>query len=66
MMLHGGKFIFIRYNPDLYINSEGKRKNPDLSTRLKALKACILEKIDIIQNEENDELIEVEMLFYDE
>jgi len=66
MMLHGGKFIFIRYNPDLYINSEGKRKNPEVSTRLKALKASILEQIERIQDEENDELIEVEMLFYDE
>jgi len=65
MMLHGGKFIFIRYNPDLYINSEGKRKNPEVATRLKALRETILKQIKRIQDEENDELIEVEMLFYD-
>jgi hypothetical protein len=66
MMLHGGKFIFIRFNPDLYIDSEGKRKNPEISTRLKTLKESILEQIERIQNEENEDLVEVELLFYDD
>jgi hypothetical protein len=66
MMLHGGKFVFIRFNPDMYIDDEGKRRNPEMPTRLKALKETIIESVEEIQNEENDELVEVKLLFYDE
>jgi hypothetical protein len=66
MMLHGGKFVFIRFNPDMYTDDEGKRRNPEMPTRLKALKETIIESIEEIQNEENDELVEVKLLFYDE
>jgi hypothetical protein len=65
MMLHGGKFIFIRYNPDVYIGPDATKKNPEVSTRLKALKETILKQIKRIQDEENDDLVEVDLLFYD-
>ena len=66
MMLHGGKFLFIRLNPDMYNDYEGKRRNPEMPTRLKELKQTILESIKEIKNEENKELVEVKLLFYDE
>jgi hypothetical protein len=66
MMLHGGKFIFIRYNPDVFIDSEGKRRNPESATRLKELKTSILHSIKRIQEEDNDDLVEIENLFFDE
>ena len=66
MMLHGGKFVFIRFNPDMYTDQEGKRRNPEMHIRLKTLKETIIESIEEIQNEENDELVEVKLLFYDE
>jgi hypothetical protein len=66
MMLHGGKFLFIRFNPDMYKDDEGNRKNPEMATRLRLLKTTILESIEEIQNEENEELVEVKLLFFDE
>ena len=66
MMLHGGKFIFIRYNPDVFVDSEGKRRNPESATRLKELKTSILHSIERIQEEDNDDLVEIENLFFDE
>jgi len=66
MMLHGGKFIFIRYNPDVYIDKNGKRKNPEIATRLASLKTSILHSIQRIQEEKNTELLEIQSLFFDE
>ena len=66
MMLHGGKFIFIRYNPDVFIDSEGKRRNPEIPTRLASLKTSILQSIQRIEEEDNDDLVEIENLFFDE
>lgn len=66
MMLHGGKFIFIRYNPDIYIDKNGKRKNPEIATRLASLKSSILHSIQRIQEEKNTELLEIQSLFFDE
>lgn len=66
MMLHGGKFIFLRCNPHMYINSEGKRKNPEVSSRLKQIKTSILHSVERIENEQNDDLVEIQWLFYDE
>jgi hypothetical protein len=66
MMLHGGKFVFIRYNPDLYIDAEGKRKNPSTLSRLVRLKQEIQLQMKRIQEEKNSELLEVVELFYDE
>ena len=66
MMLHGGKFLFIRFNPDMFMDDEGNRKNPEMPTRLNILKNTILESIEEIQNEENENLVEVKLLFFDE
>lgn len=66
MMLHGGKFIFIRYNPDVFIDKNGKRKNPEIATRLASLKTSILHSIQRIQEEKNTELLEIQSLFFDE
>jgi len=65
-MLHGGKFIFIRFNPDKFKNKAGKNQNPMLYTRLPVLKEEIEKQIKRIENEENNELLEIIKLYYDE
>jgi hypothetical protein len=65
MMVYTGKWIFIRFNPDSYIDKKGKRQNPKLETRLKVLKDVIDEQIRRIENEQNTELIEIIKLYYD-
>ena len=37
-MLHGGKFVYIRFNPDKFNDKNGKSVNPMLNTRLPVLK----------------------------
>jgi hypothetical protein len=65
-MLHGGKFIFIRFNPDKFKNKAGKNLNPMLYTRLPVLKEEIERQIKRIEKEENIELLEIIKLYYDE
>jgi hypothetical protein len=65
-MLHGGKFIFIRFNPDKFKNKAGKNLNPMLYTRLPVLKEEIERQIKKIEKEENIELLEIIKLYYDE
>ena len=36
-----GKYIFIRYNPDKYIDKLGKSKNPMFETRMEILEKSI-------------------------
>jgi hypothetical protein len=64
MMIHGGKLIFIRFNPDKY-KEKNKNKNPTISTRLIVLKEEIEKQIERINNEENVELLEEIFLYYD-
>jgi hypothetical protein len=64
MMLHGGKFIFIRFNPDKY-KEKGKNKNPTIATRLIILKEEIEKQIERINKEENIELLEEIFMYYD-
>jgi hypothetical protein len=64
-MIHGGKFIFIRFNPDMFINKLGTKKNPYMKIRIEHLKNEIVKQIERIKNEENNELLEVIYLFYD-
>jgi EsV-1-7 cysteine-rich motif len=66
MMLHGGKFIFIRFNPHLYKDIEGKRKNPSMETRLNLLKQTIDTHIERIQSDQNTELLEMYTLYFNE
>jgi hypothetical protein len=50
----------------MYINSECKRKNPEVASRLKQLKTSILHSAERIHNEQNTELVEIQWLFFDE
>ena len=64
-MIHSGKWIFIRFNPDSYIKN-GKKNNQSLDKRLKVLKYTIDEQIRRIYNEENEELLEIIKLYYND
>jgi len=64
-MVHGGKFIFIRFNPDKFTNHKGVKINPILYLRLHKLKNEINKQIERIINDENDDLIEIIYLYYD-
>lgn len=55
-MIHSGKWIFIRFNPD--------GKSVDMEDKLEILYDCMMEQIDRIEHEENDELVEIIKLFY--
>jgi hypothetical protein len=65
-MIHGGKFIFIRFNPDKYKNKKGETINTLLFKRLTILGEEIKKQIDRINNDENKELVEIIKLYYDE
>ena len=64
-MIHGGKFIFIRFNPDKYKNKKGEVYDPRLIERLPNLRNEIEKQMSRIENEENDELLEIVKLYYD-
>jgi hypothetical protein len=61
-----GKYIFIRYNPDKFIDKYNHVKNPFFETRMEVLENHIDTHISRILNGENDELIEIYHLFYNE
>lgn len=63
-MIHSGKWIYIRFNPDIYMYKREKR-NTSMKVRLQKLKKEIEKQIDRIQNEENEELVEIIHLYYD-
>jgi hypothetical protein len=65
VMAYTGKWIFIRFNPDSYIDNKEKKKNTKLETRLKVLKDVIDEQIRKIEDEEKIEMIEIIKLYYD-
>jgi len=64
-MLHGGKFVFIRFNPDKFVNQNDIIKNPYMKLRMEILKNEIYKQINRINDEENKELLEIVYLFYD-
>lgn len=64
-MIHGGKFIFIRFNPDKYIDKKGKSIETSVKKRLDRLKEEVDKQIIRINAEENKELLEIVYLFYD-
>ena len=64
-MSHGGKFMFIRFNPDNYINQNGTKVNPYMKKRMDDLYNEIMKQINRITNEQNNELLEIIHLFYD-
>jgi hypothetical protein len=61
-----GKYIFIRYNPDKFKDKYGKMKNPFFDTRMEVLENVIQKHMLRIIEEDNDELVEIHHLFYDE
>ena len=61
-----GKYIFIRYNPDKFIDKYNKCKNPFFDNRMEVLSMLIDKHCQRIKNEENDDLVEIHHLFYDE
>ena len=61
-----GKYIFIRYNPDKFLDKYGKSKNPMFDTRMEVLEKSLDKHITRILNEQNKELLEIHHLFYDE
>jgi hypothetical protein len=63
-MIHSGKWIFIRFNPDAY-TINGIRHNEKLASRLPVLLDEIKKQIKRINQEENVELVEVVKLYYD-
>jgi hypothetical protein len=65
-MLHGGKFVYIRFNPDKFKDKNCKSVNPMLYTRLPVLKEEIEKQISRIEKEENIELLEIIKLYYDD
>ena len=64
-MIHSGKWIFIRYNPNLYINKQGKRVNPHKEKRLRKLQEEIDRNIERIKTSKNNDLVEIHNLFFD-
>jgi hypothetical protein len=63
MMVHGGKFIYIRFNPDSY-RKNGVLKDPPMEERLESLKKEIEKQIKRIKNDENNELMEIIHMYY--
>jgi hypothetical protein len=55
-MVHSGKWIFIRFNPD--------GKGVDMVDKLERLVEEIQIQIDRIENDKNKELLEIVKLFY--
>ena len=64
-MAYSGKWIFIRFNPDSYLQ-RGIRKNPDIKKRLPVLVEEIKRQITRIHQEENIDLVEIVKLYFDE
>ena len=64
-MVHGGKFIFIRFNPDKYINNLDTIVNQCMKRRMIDLKEEIEKQIERINSEKNIDLLEIFYLFYD-
>lgn len=58
-MIHSGKWIFIRFNPD-----KTSTCDVDLDDRIDVLLDTIQTQIDRIENDENKELLEIHYLFY--
>jgi hypothetical protein len=63
MMIHGGKFIYIRFNPDSY-KENGVKKDPPMKERLEALKKEIEKQILRVENDDNIELLEIIHIYY--
>jgi hypothetical protein len=58
-MIHSGKWIFIRFNPD-----NTKEQKTDIEDRISLLLNVMEEQMERIHKEENKELVEIIKLFY--
>jgi len=65
-MAYSGKWVYIRFNPDKYRDAKGKSRNPDIATRLAALKIELEKQILRIENEENTGMVERVYMYYDQ
>ena len=74
---HSGKWIFIRFNPDGYTDSKGKKRKgmfhangennyAEVKRRLVDLKEEMEKQIKRCERDENTELLEIHKLFYDD
>jgi len=59
-----GKYIFIRFNPDGYKDSTGRKINIPLQDRLPRLLEEIRHQINRIENDENIDPVEIHYLYY--
>ena len=64
-MIHSGKWIFIRFNPDGYKDHRNNYKNQNIKSRLPVLLNEINHQIKRIENDENTELVEIHKLYFD-
>ena len=64
-MIHGGKFIFIRFNPDKFVDEKGVRQVIEMDEKLEVLEKEIRKQMNRIKNNKNDELLEIIYLFFD-
>ncbi len=65
-MVHSGKWIFIRFNPDPYTDKDGEKRNPRMKIRLHKLEEEINKQINRIEKEKNSDLVEITKLYYDQ
>ncbi len=65
-MIHSGKYIFIRFNPNMYSINSKIIKDNNLLYRLNILKTTIIDTINKIKIYKNNDLIQIIKLFYDE
>tara|TARA_B100001093_G_scaffold457348_1_gene468977 strand:- start:850 stop:1068 length:219 start_codon:yes stop_codon:yes gene_type:complete len=59
------KWVFIRFNPDKYKDSDGNSVDSSLEDRLPSLKTEIEKQIVRIKREKNCELVEIIWMYYD-
>ena len=65
ILMHHSRAVFIRFNPDSYIDDRGKRRNPEFDERLEVLGEEIMNQVSRIRCGENHEVIDIVKLFYD-
>ena len=58
-MIHSGKWIYIRFNPD-----KTQKNKTDIEDRIYILLKVIEGQIERIEKEENNDLVEIIKLFY--
>ena len=69
-MVHSGRWVFVRFNPDKYVDDRGKKRNPELADRLRRLAAVVEDRVAKIRADEPSDasdrpLVEIVHLFYD-